>query len=494
MAEYNKFPEGFLWGGATAANQFEGGYADDGKGLSVPDIIMGGTVSEPRVVTPAGVRPDTYYPSHVGIDFYHHYKEDIALFGEMGFKCFRLSIQMSRIFPNGDDATPCQAGIDFYRSVFEECRKHDIEPLVTLSHYEFPLALSHKYGGWDNDKVIDLWVRYADLCFREYKGLVKYWLTFNEINCAMHPGFGDIYGLGILPPEDWALSFSAKADWIDVNRTFRGLHNQFVASAKAVQIAHAIDPENLVGCMIAGNACYPFTLDPVDVIEAQKTMRENNFYCGDVHVRGQYPAWAKALWIERGVDVEMMEELAERDCETLLMGTVDFYSFSYYMSAAATTHEDAIAGAGNVFGGIKNPYLEASEWGWQIDPLGLRWYLEEVYDRYQIPLMIVENGLGAVDERGEDGKFHDTYRIDYMKRHIEEMGHAIYDGVDLMGYTMWGCIDLVSASTGEMKKRYGFIYVDKDNDGNGDLHREKKESFDWYKQVCETNGANYDWE
>ena len=368
-----------------------------------------------------------------------------------------------------------------------------IEPLVTLSHYEFPLALSHKYGGWDNDKVIDFWVRYADLCFREYKGLVKYWLTFNEINCGMMPGFGDVYGLGILPPDDWALSFhSGTPDWIDINRTFKGLHNQFVASAKAVQIAHAIDPENMVGCMIAGNATYPFTCDPADVFMATKVMRENNFYCGDVQVRGEYPAWAKALWIERGVDVEMMEDLADRDEETLLNGVVDFYSFSYYMSGAATTHEDAAAASGNVFGGVKNPYLKASDWGWQIDPQGLRWYLEEVYDRYQIPLMIVENGLGAVDEKAEDGKFHDTYRIDYMRDHINEMSKAIYDGVDLMGYTMWGCIDLVSASTGEMKKRYGFIYVDKDNDGNGDLHREKKDSFEWYKKVIATHGQDLD--
>ena len=489
MADY-KFPEGFLWGGATAANQFEGGFDADGKGLSVPDIIKGGDVNTPRLVTPAGVKPGEYYPSHEAIDFYHRFEEDIDLFGEMGFKCFRLSIQMSRIFPNGDDQNPCQAGVDFYRKVFEACKRNNIEPLVTLSHYEFPLALSHKYGGWDNDKIIDIWVRYADFCFREYKGLVKYWLTFNEINCALTPAFGDVYGLGILPPDDWAISWGGVADWVDVNRTFRGLHNQFVASAKAVMIAHAIDPENMVGCMIAGNATYPFTCDPADVIKAQKATRENNFYCGDMHVRGAYPAWARSMWAERGVDVQMMEDLYDRDMATLLSGVVDFYSFSYYMSGATTTHEDAAAAAGNVFTGVKNPYLEASDWGWQIDPMGLRWYLEEVYDRYQIPLMIVENGLGAVDERAEDGKFHDDYRIDYMRKHIEEMGKAIEDGVDLMGYTMWGCIDLVSASTGEMKKRYGFIYVDKDNDGNGDLHREKKDSFDWYKKVCESNGAD----
>lgn len=488
-----RFPEGFLWGGATAANQFEGGYDADGKGLSVPDVIMGGTVDTPRVVTPAGVRPNTYYPSHEAIDFYHHYKEDIALFAEMGFKCFRFSVQWSRFFPNGDDKVPLQAGIDFYRNVMEECKRHGIEPLVTLSHYEFPLALSHKYGGWDNDKVIDLWVRFAELCFHEYDGLCRLWLTFNEINCGTMPGFGDVYGLGILPPDDWALGFHG-ADWADPNRTARGLHNQFVASAKAVQIAHAINPDNMVGCMIAGAANYPYSCDPDDILAASKGMRDFNYYCGDVQCRGEYPVWARTFWRERGIDEAMMEELIECDRETLLMGTVDFYSFSYYQSnTVAAKKDDKGEGGGNLLGGVKNPHLEASDWGWTIDPKGLRWYLGQVYDRYQIPLMIVENGLGAVDERAEDGKFHDSYRIDYMAKHIDEMAKAIEDGVDLMGYTMWGCIDLVSASTGEMKKRYGFIYVDKDNDGNGDLHRERKDSFAWYKQVIATNGEDVSW-
>ena len=491
MSDY-KFPEGFLWGGATAANQFEGGYDADGKGLSVPDVIMGGTVDTPRLITPAGVRPGAYYPSHEAIDFYHHYEEDIDLFGEMGFKCFRLSTQWSRIFPNGDDEKPCQAGIDFYRNVFERCKKNGIEPLVTISHYEFPLALSHKYGGWDNPKVIDLWLRYAKFCFTEYKGLCKYWLTFNEINCAMFGAFGSVYGLGILPADDWAMTFTG-ADWDDPQRRFEGLHNQFVASAKAVKLAHEIDPECKVGCMIAGNATYPRTCKPADVQLATEVMRENNFYCGDVQVRGAYPVWAEhQIWERDGVDVARMKELAARDAEVLKAGTVDFYSFSYYMSATAATEDTGEASGGNIFGGAGNPYIKASDWGWPIDPAGLRWYLEEVYDRYQVPLMIVENGLGANDERGEDGKFHDSYRIDYMRDHIVEMGKAIQDGVDLMGYTMWGCIDLVSASTGEMKKRYGFIYVDKDNDGNGDLHREKKDSFDWYQKVIASNGEDLD--
>ena len=489
MADYT-FPEGFLWGGATAANQFEGGYDADGKGLSVPDIITGGTVDTPRIVTPAGVRPGTYYPSHEAIDFYHHFEEDIDLFGEMGFKCFRLSTQWARIIPDGE-GEPSQAGIDFYRKVFEACKRNGIEPLITISHYEFPLALSHKYGGWDNPKVIDLFVDFCKLLFTEYKGLVKYWLTFNEINCAMMGGFGNIYGLGILPPEDGPVPFGP-CDWDDPQRRYEGLHNQFVASAKAVKLAHEIDPANKVGCMIAGNACYPRTCRPTDVQMATEVMRENNFYCGDVHVRGAYPVWAaNQIWKRDGVDVDRMNELAARDAQILKEGVVDFYSFSYYMSATAGVPDpDSEKSGGNIFGGMGNPYLKASDWGWPIDPEGLRWYLESVYDRYQIPLMIVENGLGANDERGEDGKFHDDYRIQYMRDHIVEMGKAIEDGVDLMGYTMWGCIDLVSASTGEMKKRYGFIYVDKDNDGNGDLHREKKDSFDWYRRVCESNGKD----
>ena len=490
MAEFT-FPEGFLWGGATAANQFEGGYDADGKGLSVPDVIMGGTVDTPRFITPNGVREGVYYPSHQAIDFYHHFEEDIDLFGEMGFKCFRLSTQWSRIFPNGDDDEPCQAGIDFYRKVFEACKRNGIEPLVTISHYEFPLALSHKYGGWDNPKVIDLWVRFCELLFTEYKDLVHYWLTFNEINAGCIPGMGDVMGVGILPPEDVPMTFGA-CDWDDPKRRLTGLHNQFVASAKVVQLAHKINPDNKVGCMIAGNTNYPRTCNPNDVVAAMEADREFNFYCGDVQVRGAYPVWAPVLWEKQGVDADYMWELAARDAEVLKAGTVDFYSFSYYQSNTVSVDPEMKKGAGNLFGGMANPYLKASDWGWTVDPKGLRYYLETVYDRYQIPLMIVENGLGAVDERAEDGKFHDDYRIDYLRQHIQEMAVAMQHGVELMGYTMWGCIDLVSASTGEMKKRYGFIYVDRDNDGNGDFHRERKDSFYWYQKVIASRGADLD--
>ena len=479
------FRKDFLWGGATAANQVEGGYLDGGKGLNVPDVITGGTVSTPRRITPAGPEEGVFYPSHESVDFYHHYKEDIALFGEMGFKCYRMSINWARLFPKGDEEKPNPEGVAFYRSVFEECHKYGIEPMVTLSHYELPLALSHNYGGWANRKLIDFFVNYAKTCFTEYKGLVHYWLTFNEINCAMMGGFGNIMGLGILPDHDWDMDFM-HCDWDDPQKRFEGLHNQFVASAKAVICAHEIDPENKVGNMIAGNATYPYSCNPDDVLGANDVMRENNFYCGDVQVRGAYPAWAPALWAREGVD---LADLAKQDADILKAGTVDFYSFSYYMSATYSAEKTA-SGEGNIFGGAGNPYLKKSDWGWAIDPKGLRYYLETVYDRYQAPMMIVENGLGAVDQKEEDGSVHDSYRIDYLRSHIQEMEKAVEDGVDLMGYTMWGCIDLVSASTGEMKKRYGFIYVDKNNDGSGTYARSRKDSFSWYKKVIATNGKD----
>lgn len=480
------FPGNFLWGGALAANQCEGGYLEGGKGLSVPDMIKGGTVNTPRVIT-STVHEDEYYPSHEAIDFYHHYKEDIALFGEMGFKCLRVSINWGRIYPTGEEAEPNQAGIAFYRSMFDECRKHGIEPLVTLSHYELPFALAKKYGGWAGRELIALFERYARTCFEEFRGLVKLWITFNEINCLCAP-FGNVMGGGILPPEDnTPLDYSKPMEWDDEQRRYQALHHQFVASALAVKAAHEIDPENKVACMIASRAVYPYSCRPEDVLLAQKMERQANNYCGDVHVRGAYPSWAPRLWREKGI--EIVQEPG--DAQILAEGTVDFYTFSYYKSSTVSSDPDVPVASGNVFyDDAKNPYLEVSEWGWPIDPKGLRWHLNEMYDRYQIPVMVVENGLGAVDTVEEDGSIHDPYRIDYMRAHIEQMAEAVDDGVDLMGYTMWGPIDIVSAGTGEMKKRYGFIYVDKHNDGTGDLHRSRKDSFFWYKKVIESNGAD----
>lgn len=432
-----------------------------------------------------GVKPGVFYPSHEAVDMYSHYLDDIALFGEMGFKCYRMSINWSRIFPRGDEREPNRAGVEFYRRVFQKCRECDIEPMVTLSHYELPYYLAKHYGGWANPELIGFYLNYAHTVMTEYKGLVRYWLTFNEINCLLMGGFGNIMGAGILPPGDDVPMTFGDTPWDNPQKRYQALHHQFLASARCVAMGHEIDPQNKIGCMIAGNVTYPHTCNPADVLAAQRTQREHNFYCGDVQVRGAYPAWAPALWEREGVRIEVSPE----DAATLKAGTVDFYSFSYYMSSTATA-DPALAEAGNIFGGAGNEYLKKSDWGWAIDPEGLRYYLEEVYDRYQVPLMIVENGLGAVDVPDEGGRIHDTYRIEYLRSHIEQMEQAIADGVDLMGYTMWGCIDLVSASTGEMKKRYGFIYVDKDNDGEGTLERSRKDSFYWYKKVIASNGAD----
>ena len=480
------FPEGFLWGGATAANQYEGGWTEDGKGPSVPDHIRGGTVDAPRLWDKE-IDESIYYPSHDATDFYHHYKEDIALFGEMGFKCFRLSINWSRIYPTGMEEEPNEAGLNFYHNVFAECKKYGIEPLVTISHYELPWGLSEKYNGWAGREVIDHFIRYAKTLFTEFKDEVTLWLTFNEINIGATP-FGRIMGLGMQGKDHQPMFIPAETSE-EKSDQFTALHHQFVASALAVKLGHEINPENKIGLMIAGTEMYAYSCNPKDVKEAQDAMNMRNWFCGDVQVRGHYPYYAKRYFKENEITVRM----EEGDEKILAEGTVDFYSFSYYMSSVCSVDPDVLEKAGgNMIAGLKNPYLEASDWGWQIDPLGLRIYLNEVYGRYEIPLFIVENGLGANDERAEDGKFHDDYRINYLRDHIKAMEEAVEDGVELMGYTMWGCTDLVSASTGEMKKRYGFIYVDRDNDGNGDFHREKKDSFDWFKKVIASNGADLD--
>lgn len=479
----NKFeglPRNFLWGGATAANQFEGGYSEGGKGLNTSDVMTGGTHTTPRRITPE-LEEGTYYPSHEAIDFYHHYKEDIALFAEMGFKTFRMSINWSRIFPNGDDLEPNEDGLKFYDDVFAELKKYNIEPLVTISHYETPFGLTKKYNGWASRELIDCYVRYCETIFNRYKNVVKYWLTFNEINCLTMP-FGAFMGGGIMP-SGGELSSNKENDEMKQLR-FQALHHQFVASAKAVKLGHEINKDFKIGCMIAYMTSYPLTCNPEDVLLAQEKDNLNNFLCSDVQVRGAYPGFAKRYFRDNNIEIKM----EENDEKILREGCVDFYTFSYYMSNCVSADPNLEKTSGNILGGVKNPYLKASDWGWQIDPKGLRWSLNNIYNRYEIPLMVVENGLGAVDKVEEDGAINDDYRIDYLRSHIEEMKEAVKDGVELIGYTPWGCIDLVSASTGEMKKRYGFIYVNKDNDGNGDLKRSRKKSFYWYKKVIESNG------
>jgi 6-phospho-beta-glucosidase len=479
------FPKDFLWGGATAANQCEGAWNTDGKGESTADHMTAGSLQVPRRIT-REIKPEYYYPSHEAIDFYHRYKEDVALFGEMGFKSYRMSIAWSRIFPNGDDAAPNQKGLDFYRAVFEECKKHGIEPIVTLSHYETPYHLARAYKGWSDRRLVDFFAKYCETVFREYRGLVKYWLTFNEINILTTP-FGLGLAGGMLDGDDEPVFDISKLDG-DPQIQFQALHHQFLASARAVVLAHEIDESYRVGCMLAGMLSYPYSPNPKDVLACQREMSVRNFLCGDVQIRGEYPGFCKRLFAESGVRLETREG----DSELLRRGKVDFCSFSYYASGCVSTDTELQKSAGNMMFGVKNPYLEASQWGWTIDAAGLRVYLNELYGRYQVPLMVVENGLGAVDVPEPDGSVHDPYRIAYLKAHIEQMAEAIEDGVELIAYTMWGCIDLISASHGEMKKRYGFIYVDKDNEGNGSLERIRKDSFYWYKKLIASDGTDLD--
>lgn len=475
------FPKGFLWGGATAANQCEGAWNQDGKGLSTVDVIPFGP---DRMKVSRGIKEmlecdeDHTYPAHEAIDFYHHYKEDIALFAEMGFKTYRMSISWTRILPNGDDDIPNEKGIEFYRNVFKELNKYGIEPLVTINHFDTPIALIKKYGGWKDYRMIDAYLKLCKILFTEYKGLVKYWLTFNEINMLLHMPF---MGAGILYKE------GENKDQVN----YTAANHELIASAKAVKMAHEIDPENLVGCMLAAGQYYPYSCNPDDVWEAFNMDRDNYFFT-DVQARGAYPVWAFKRMEELGVSIDLSEE----DKKALKEGCVDFISFSYYCSRCISTDEEVLKNhsRGNaVFKAVVNPYLKASDWGWQIDPLGLRVTCNTLYDRYEKPLFIVENGFGAVDTVEADGSIHDPYRIDYMRKHLEALRDTVtIDGIPVLGYTMWGPIDLVSASTGEMKKRYGFIYVDKDNEGKGTLARSRKDSFYWYKKVIATNGEDLD--
>lgn len=463
----------FLWGGAISANQSEGAYRADGKGLSTVDVIPHG---ENRLKIKLGLEenlaidPSAYYPSHEAIDFYHTYKSDIKLMAEMGFKVFRTSIAWTRLFPKGDETNPNQKGIEFYRAVFEECQKYDIEPLVTLCHFDTPMYLVETIGSWRSRKMIDRFVNYAKTCFEAFDGLVKYWLTFNEINILLHSPFS---GAGLV--------FKSGENHDAVK--YQAAHHVLVASSRATKLAHEINPDNQNGCMLAGGDFYPETCHPEDVWAALNKDRENLFFI-DVQVRGAYPRYTNRLFREKHITLQTDPTDTE-----MLQHTVDFVSFSYYASRCAGRQMTQSSEA-NVVKSLPNPYLKKSEWGWAIDPLGLRITMNTLYDRYQKPLFLVENGLGAVDTVGTDGQVQDDDRIDYLRAHIIAMKEAVVDGVELLGYTTWSAIDLVAASTGEMGKRYGFIYVDKDDAGQGTGKIIKKKSFAWYKQVIASHGEN----
>lgn len=470
------FPEAFLWGGAIAANQTEGAYLEDGKGLTVVDLLPTG--EKRRAIMKGDVPSLTpmegeFYPSHEAIDFYHRYKEDIALFAEMGFKALRISISWARIFPTGEDETPNEAGLQFYDRLFDELLRHGIQPVVTLAHFDVPVHLVEKYGSWRSRKLVQLFERYARTVLERYKDKVKYWMTFNEINMLLHLPF---LGAG--------LTFQ-KGDNIEQIK-YQAAHHQLVASALAVKACHEIIPGAMIGCMLAAGSFYPYTCNPQDVMLGLEKDRESYFFI-DVQSRGEYPGYAKRFFRDNRLDIVM----EDGDAELLKANTVDYIGFSYYSSRTISSDPEIVKNmtSGNVFGSVSNPYLDKSDWGWTIDPLGLRITANQLHDRYQKPLFVVENGLGAHDTVEADGSIHDDYRIDYLKRHIAAMGEAMQDGVNIIGYTCWGPIDLVSASTGEMSKRYGYIYVERDNQGTGTLKRSKKKSFDWYQKVIASRGT-----
>ena len=473
----NDFPETFLWGGATAANQCEGGYQEEGRGLSTVDTIPYG---EDRFPVMRGDKnmlscdDEHVYPTHTAIDMFHRYKEDIALFAEMGFNCYRMSVAWTRIFPAGDEDKPNEAGLQFYDDIFNECKKYGIEPVVTICHFDTPIQLIKEFGGWKNRRMIDYYLKYCKTIFERYRKKVKYWISFNEINMILHLPY---MGAGIVfDPNDYKEQVK-----------YQAAHHELIASALATKLLHSIIPSAKMGCMLAAGEVYPYSCKPEDVFDAMEKNRDNYFFI-DVQSRGGYPSYAKKKLEELQIELQTDPE----DEQILRDNTVDFISLSYYASRLTSTDPELLKDMtnGNVFETIKNPYLKTSEWGWQIDPLGFRITLNTLYDRYQKPLFIVENGLGAIDMMTEDEKVHDEYRISYLRDHINAMKDAMNkDGVDIIGYTSWGCIDLVSASNGMMQKRYGFIYVDINDDGSGTGKRIKKDSFYWYQKVIGSNGS-----
>lgn len=483
----NRFPEGFLWGGATAANQCEGAWNEDGKGMSVADCSTYKPKVDPKDyvaqhgITDADIKAAmesddvSLYGKRHGVNFYHRYKEDLDLFAEMGFKVLRVSIAWTRIFPTGVEEEPNEKGLLFYEDLFTEMRKRNIEPLVTLHHYEMPLYLSNNYDGWYQRPVIDMFIKFCKVVFKRYKDLVKYWLNFNEIDSVFRHPFTTI---GLVTDR------YPKEELEEI--IYQSLHHQFVASSLATKYMREIIPGAQMGCMLTRTLTYPENCDPRNCILALKDNRDNYFY-SDVQVFGEYPKFIKNQLEKKGINIKM----EPGDEEILKLYTVDFVSFSYYMSLVSSIDAEKREKVnGNISTGVKNPYLDVTEWNWQVDPIGLQYSLIDIYDRYRKPLFIVENGLGNKDKVEDDGSIIDDYRIAYFRDHIQAIADAVEDGVDVMGYTPWGCIDLVSMSTCQISKRYGFIYVDADDLGNGTYNRKKKKSFDWYKKVISNNGAD----
>ncbi len=481
------FPNHFLWGAATAANQCEGAWLEDGKSPSIADCLTSGSIHEPRKITLDIDETKYHYPSHQAVDFYHRYKEDIALCAKMGLKVFRMSINCTRIYPTEDTTKPNEKGLQFYENVFKELKKYNIEPLVTLCHNDLPLSFVSKFNGWKDRRCIDYFVTYCKTVLERYKGLVKYWLLFNEINCMIRRT-GNWHHAGIL--NEGTTNFANQVD--DINARYQALHHLFVAGARVVILGKKMDPEYQFGTMINYATVYPLTCDPKDVLATQERDLLHNCFCGDVRVFGKYPYYALRYFERENIQLQ----ITKQDLDEIKQGTVDFYTFSYYNTNCHTVKKDVSMVSGNNFGGAKNPYLKENQWNWPIDSIGLRYTLNRIYDRYHIPIFITENGLGIADTVIKDKEGHliidDNERIDYLKEHIEQMHLAIDDGVDVFGYTAWTVFDLVSLGTGEFKKRYGFIYVDCNDQGEGSLNRYPKKSFYWYQKVIQSNGENLD--
>lgn len=488
MKKYKStFPEKFLWGGAVAANQLEGAWNIDGKGPSIADAFPYNqnidrknlntediSLNEEQIRQAITNDDSIRLPKRYGIDFYHRYKEDIALLAEMGIKCFRTSIAWTRIFPQGDEIQPNEAGLMFYDNLIDELLKYKIEPLLSLSHFEMPLGLVMKYGGWKNRKVLDCFVRYAEVVLSRYHKKVKYWVTFNQSNFALNDPYN---ALGLIV---------AKEKNVEQEK-FQGAHHVFVASALATKIAHELSPAIQMGCMVSDHIVYPETCNPDDAVVAMMENQTQSFFL-DVHMRGEYPGYMVRRFAEQNIEIAM----ESGDEEVLKCHTADYVGISYYNSKVASATKTKEKVGGTLFNTIANPYLKRTEWDWQIDPQGLRLTLNRHQERYQKPVFIIENGIGAIDKIEEVGKIHDFYRIDFFRDHIRQIKEAIKDGVDVMGYLTWAPIDMISCSTAEMSKRYGFIYVDLDDEGKGTLARMPKDSFYWYKKAIATNGEDLD--
>jgi len=468
------FPKNFLWGGAIASFQAEGAYLEFGKGLTVYDTML--CVKnrlEIAIENDFKIVEGKYYPSHRGIDFYHRYKSDIKLLKELGLKCFRFSISWPRIFPSGEEAEPNENGLRFYDEVIEALLECGIEPIITILHYEIPLALVRKYGGFRDRKLVDLYEKYAIVLFERYRSKVKYWMTINEINIVR------------VCPLDAGMII--RKDENELAAIYQASHHLFLASAKAVIAGKRINPEFKIGIMLGYEPAYPKNCNPESILYAEKCEREMLFY-SDVPIYGKYPK--QMLDFLKKNEIDLVTD--ENDEELLKNGKVDYLAISYYSSCVCSNLKEDIKSLkrGNILFGITNPYLEENDWGWTIDPTGIRISLNRLFDKYQLPIFIVENGLGHEDIPDVSGFVNDDYRIEYVQNHLRQVALAIEDGVEVMGYLAWAPIDLVSAASGEMSKRYGFIYVDCDNNGVGTFERAKKKSFYWYKKVISSNGKD----